>query len=283
MDYLEADDLVFEVIQQHGTPMFKAAVGSEAFPKTYRAMVGFCVKTNYLKTALFDMVESNNPYAFKALFRCYCDHYLKFMYLFVRFLKEKSDNGGRDYFSYCGAVETRDYLNTVIVAEKLVGNEVVGDLRSAMNAVYPDVSGVSQSELEAASAKFRYRSILRYLSAETPLVSADSPTLAKIVPIFAEYSSFVHGGPWSDRDMYGYGDPAALDKCREQAEIAFMMAASVFLFTSLVLCQEFPEHGKAFVETKRVIDEFSGRTKRKRRRKQSTKAKRRLSDDDIPF
>jgi hypothetical protein len=116
------------------------------------------------------------------------------------------------------------------------------------------------------------RAILRYLSAETPLVSASTPVLASIVPIFAEYSSFVHGGPWSDRDMYGYGSPTVLKKCEEQAETAFMMAASVFLFTSLTICREFPEHGKAFTETKREMDEFSGRIKRKKKRKEERRA-----------
>jgi len=67
---------------------------------------------------MFDMVESGNPYAFKAL-RCYCEHYLKFTYIFVRFLKENSDDVGREYFSYCGAIESRDYLNAVVLAEGL--------------------------------------------------------------------------------------------------------------------------------------------------------------------
>ncbi len=71
-----------------------------AFPQTYRAMFGFFVKTSALKTAMFDVVDSGNPYAFKALFRCYCEHYLKFTYIFVRFLRENSDDVGREYFSY---------------------------------------------------------------------------------------------------------------------------------------------------------------------------------------
>jgi hypothetical protein len=73
-------------------------------------MFGFCAKTTALKTAMFDMIDSNNPYAFKALFRCYCEHYLKFTYIFVRFASEKSDDVGREYFSYSGAIESRDYL-----------------------------------------------------------------------------------------------------------------------------------------------------------------------------
>lgn len=260
MDYREADDLVFSIIEEGGTPMF-ASLSSTAFPQTYRTMFGFCAKTNSLKTAMFDMVDSDNPYAFKALFRCYCDHYLKFMYVFVRFLKEKTDDVGREYFSYCGAIESRDYLSAVIVAEKLVGNAVAGDLRAAVDKVYPEAASLSHSELEAASAKFRYRSILRYLSSEVPqLLSEDTPALASIVPIYAEFSSFVHGGPWSDLDLYTYSKPEALDGCKERAELAFMMTASVFMFTALAVSREFPVHGQLVARTKAVIDRFSKHT-----------------------
>src|SRR4051794_18721712 len=58
-----------------------ATVRSTKFPQTYRALFGFCVRTNALRTAMFDMSDSENPYAFNALFRCFCEHYLKFTYV----------------------------------------------------------------------------------------------------------------------------------------------------------------------------------------------------------
>lgn len=133
MDYVEADDLFFSVLEERGQEMFSKA-GTTAFPKTYRAMFGFCAKTGGLKTAMFDMIESNNPYAFKALFRCFCEHYLKFTYVFVRFAKEKSDDVGREYFSFCGAIESSEYLKSIVMAEGLIGNKVVGDVKGAVDA-----------------------------------------------------------------------------------------------------------------------------------------------------
>jgi hypothetical protein len=258
MYYVEADDLVFAVVRD-AAPMF-ATVGKTAFPQTYRAMFGFCAKTNALKTAMFDMVESDNPYAFKALFRCFCEHYLKFTYIFVRFLRERSDDVGREYFSYCGAIESRDYLKAVVLAEGLVGNQIVGDLRNALATVYPDVGTLSPAELEVASSKFRYRSILRFLSSgDTPLLGKDTPFLAGIVPSYAELSSFVHGGPWSDLDMHSYSKPEALQKCREHAELAFLMSASVFMFSAMAVSREFPAHGALASRTKAVLDSFQGR------------------------
>jgi hypothetical protein len=263
MEYTEADDLFFAIVQEGGTPMF-ASVADTIYPKTYRAMFGFCSKTNALKTAMFDMVEAENPYAFKALLRCYCDHYLKFTYLFVGFLREHSDEVGREYFSYCGVIESRDWLNAVTAAEGLVGNPVVGNMRGAIDTVYPDIQQMSNSELEAASAKFRYRSILRFLSAEAPqLVSQETPFLASIIPVYAELSSFVHGGPWSDRDMYTYRDARTIENCRENASMAFLMSASVFMFTALAVSREFPIHKELVSRTKAVIDRFLARNQAK--------------------
>jgi hypothetical protein len=60
MDYREADERVFKITQADATPMF-SGVARTAFPHSYRAMFGFYAKTNLLKTALFDMVEAENP------------------------------------------------------------------------------------------------------------------------------------------------------------------------------------------------------------------------------
>jgi hypothetical protein len=221
MNYREADDLVFDIVRDGGTPMF-ATVRETAFPQTYRAMFGFCAKTTALKTAMFDMIDSNNPYTFKALSRCCCEHYLNFTYIFVRFASEKSDDASREYFSYSGAIESRDYLNALVLAEGLVGNHLVGDLRKALDSVYRDIGHLGLADLEAASNRFRYRSIRRFLSSgHSQPLEKETPFMAAIVPAYAELSSFVHGGAWSDRDMGSYSKPEALEKCEEYAELAF--------------------------------------------------------------
>ena len=96
-----------------------ATLKSTAFPQTYRAMFSFWVKANALKTSAFDMIESDNPYAFKVLFRCFCEHYLKFTYVFVRFMRERSDAVGVEYFSHCGAAEVHRYAGALLRTEQL--------------------------------------------------------------------------------------------------------------------------------------------------------------------
>lgn len=240
-DYRDLDDRAFEVFRD-GESMF-AVVQESKFPKTYAAMFGFIVKCNALKTGMFETIDSNNPYAFRALLRCFCDHYLKFTYVWVRFLREKSDAVGQEYFSYCGAIEARDYLKALVESERLLGRGLVSDYRRAIDRVYPSAREMSIKELEAASAKFRYRSILRFLAdGEKALLGADAPFLASIVPVYAELSSFVHGGPWSDIAMQSFAKPEAIAKCEEEVCLVVQMAGSVFMITAMAVSREFPEY-----------------------------------------
>ena len=260
MHYLEADDAYFEIVTGEMTGLF-ASTEATQYPETRRAFLGFCAKTNSLKTALFDMIESNNPYAFNALFRCLCEHYLKFLYIFVRFTSETSDLAASEYYSYCGAIEARDYLNSIAAAEALLGNEIVGNVQKAIATVYPEAAGLSTRQLEREAERFKYRSILRFLQGEVPgMVAAERPFLASIVPAYALLSSFVHGGPYTEMEIYSYAKPEALQKCEQYAEIAFLMAASVFMMSAAALSRENPMHSGVAPRVKKVIDRFtSGR------------------------
>jgi hypothetical protein len=241
VDYRDADEEYFELFEKHGDALF-AVVGRTKFPKTYAALFGFVIKTNSLKTAMFDMVDSNNPYAFKALFRCLCDHYIKFLYLFMRFLEENTDAVGDEFFNLCGASEMMEYLDSIRLSQALIGNEIVLEAEKAIHEMYPRAAGMSKRQLSEASAKFKYRAILRFLNDIAPgIISKERPFLATIVPSYALLSSFVHGGPWSDRDIYTYAGEEALDDCDRQAGFVFAMTASVFMFSVMAVSREHSE------------------------------------------
>lgn len=242
MNYKDADDEYFEIVSAEMVGLFTNP-GTTEFPNTYRAFSGFCVKTNALKTALFDMVDANNPYAFNALFRCFCEHYLKFTYIWVRFCSEKTDDAGSEYFAFCGATEAREYVSALQTAEKLVGNNVVADIDDAIASMYPGTAGISRRDVEAKSGQFKYRAILRFLQTTVPsMLSSQAPFLAAIVPNYATLSSFVHGGPYTDMDMLSYSEPEALDECKERAALSFLMAASVFMMSAAAVAREHRQH-----------------------------------------
>lgn len=256
MHYRDADDKYFELVEDRSSSLF-STLGKTGFPQSYRAMFMFCAKTNSLKTAMFDCIDSNNTYSFKVLFRCFCDHYLKFMYVWTRFLSEKSDQVGTEYYAFCGAAEAKDYMSAITMAEGLLGNTVVADVKSALGKVYPEAAELSSKELQQFSSRFKYRSILRFLgSDELQFVAQERPFLAQIVPAYALLSSFVHGGPYTDMEMFGYSEPEALEGCESEAEIVFLMTASVFMLTAAAVSREFAEAGETAGMVKQVIDEF---------------------------
>jgi hypothetical protein len=257
MHYREADDEYFAVVEEH-TEVFHT-LGRTKFPKSYQAMFMFCAKTNSLKTAMFDCIDSNNPYAFKVLFRCFCEHYLKFMYVWARLLSESSDSVGTEYYSFCGAVEAREYAGAITMAEGLLGNSVTANVREALAKLYPEAVALSDRELDEASRQFRYRSILRYFAgSKVKLVSGDQPFLAQIVPLYATLSSFVHGGPYTDMEMAEYSEPRALQECEREVEVVFMMTATVFMLTAMAVSREHPEFVPVAPKVNRILKQFAG-------------------------
>jgi len=232
MDYRDADDECFAIVEAHGSEVFGAGVTSK-LPETMRALAMFCAKGNSLKTAMFDAIDSDNPYAFRVLYRCFCEHLLKFMYLWVRSTKEKTDAVGTEYYSYCGAIEAFEYGAALKAAEALIGNKATGDFTDAVATLYPKSSALTRKELEAFSGKFKYRTILRYLAEpDIGFVVREHPFLAAIVPAYALYSSFVHGGPYSELEMATYAEPKALADCERDAGVMVMMNATMFMLTA---------------------------------------------------
>lgn len=256
MAYIEADDEYFELVKKHNSALISMA-GKSEFPQTCRAMLVFTIKMNSLKTAMFDMVDSNNPYAFKLLFRCFCEHYLRFTYIFIRFLSEKTDDAGEDYYSFCGAVEAMDYVAAIKSAEALLGNELVGDIRNALTQLYPQTESMSMRQIETESAKFKYKAILRFLNETAPsLIDKERPFLAQIIPAYALLSSFVHGGPYTEMEMLTYSRPEALENCEEDAGLVFVMTASAFAFSAMAMSREFPSCSGIATEVLDCIKRF---------------------------
>ncbi len=241
MQYRQVDDEYFEVFSDTSPRVF-ACLSKTAYPATYRCLFTFCAKTNSLKTGMFECVDSNNPYAFKILFRCFCEHYLRFMYVWSRLTHEKADQAGLDFYNFCGAAEAVEYVNSLTATERLLVGDVVVNAKKAVAALYPELEHVTSAELERRSGMFKYRSILRFLASEPyEFVAAERPFLAQIVPAYALLSSFVHGGPYADLEMAQFSQPHALAECHSNAEVVVLMSASVYMLTAAAVAREYPE------------------------------------------
>ena len=269
LHYRDADDQLFMAFQAQA-PTLLATIKTTGFPFTYRALIGFVFKINALKTGIFDAVDNDNPYVLRILFRCLCEHYLKFTHIFMRFLKERTDQPGSDFFNYCGAAEIKDYAKALSHAEALLGRERVIQYQQTLLEFYPDTGELSAREIERRSAEFSYKEILRTWGKAAPgLISEQSPFLATIIPAYAELSSFVHGGPLTDSMMPLFRSKEEKKNAASKAGLTFQMVASVYFFCTLVICQEFKQFAPLASTIKAILENQAVKRPRTKRSPQA--------------
>lgn len=256
MDYHQADELLFSVIEEcEGS--FAKALHETQFPRTYIALLLLMEKAATLKVAMYDLLDELNIYPFKVVFRSYCEHYLKFLYIWHRFLNEKSDDVGRDYYTYCGAREMFEYARAFKTAHGILGQDVIVKYSEFVHKMVPGLDNISRKELEEKSDSFSYRNIIRYIADKAPqLVNEQCQFLVTIIPKYAYLSAYVHGGPSSDRIMDELSSDAGLESAREEASVVFMMNASILIFIAMAMSREFPSLSEIAGRANYVIKQY---------------------------
>jgi predicted GNAT superfamily acetyltransferase len=214
-----------------------------AYPDTYRAMLSLFVRTNSLKAAMLDSLESDNTYASRTLLRCLCEHYLKFLYIWVRFTHERSDAAAREYYRFCDAHELQEGLDVLTAAGTLVSKTVSQDLRKVIETQYPDVAMLGSDALAHRVDQFHCRSIVEFLARNDSGVSPDElPLLDRVIPTWALLARGGRGGPCMDVDSPDASALGTLQASVEDASLVVALPAIVFMFTALAISREYPEH-----------------------------------------
>ena len=256
MDFREADELLFSIIEESGKSLYETLHKTQ-FSKTYRALLLLMAKADSLKIAMYDLLEKSNIYPFKVVFRSFCEHYLKFLYIWYRFLDEKSDDVGRDYYAYCGATEVIDYAKAMKVAHSILGQDVVVKYMEFAHKIIPDLDTISREELEEKSGQFRYRNIIRYIADKAPpLINEQCQFLVTIIPKYAYLSAYTHGGPTSDQIIQDLSSDTGLESAREEGSIVFLMNAGILLFIAMAMSREFPSLSEISGRVNYVIQQY---------------------------
>lgn len=254
MHYRQVDDEFFEVFCETSNSVFKH-INNTDFPQMYKCMFTFSAKLGSLKTGMFECVDTGNTYAFKVLFRSFCEHYLRFMYIWTRFSHEATDQPGLDYYNYCGATEALDYVNSISTSERLLGIDAVVNAKKIAAGLYPELETISNSELERRAGVFKFRSILRFLACEPhEFISAEHPFLSRIIPTYALLSSFVHGGPFAELEMVEFGNPSSLEERDSDAKLVVALTASTYMLTAAAVAREHKDVAEVPQKVKNVID-----------------------------
>lgn len=238
------DTCISEIRNEHLDGLL-SRIATTTFPETYRVMLSFCIRTDSLKAAMLSTLESGNTYAFKTLLRCLCEHYLEFLYIWVRFTLEKSDAAATEYDRFCGAHELQDGLDilTAAAAGSLVSRNVPLDFRTLIETHYPDVARLGSEALAHRAEQFRCRSIVEFLARADSGVSPDElPLLDRVIPTLALPTTFDKEGPYMG---IGHADELELGTLQDSvddAELVVALPAIVFMFTALAISREYPEH-----------------------------------------
>src|SRR3990172_4058495 len=80
-----------DAFEEHESTLmeFIGKMGKSLYPMTYFALMSFIPKIESLRIGIFNLVEIDEYYSEKILFRCCCEHFLNFKYIFIRLINKK--------------------------------------------------------------------------------------------------------------------------------------------------------------------------------------------------
>jgi len=212
-------------------------VDSSEYPYSYKAIIGYSLSANAIKDGIFKALEYENVYSSKILFRSLIEHYIKFLYIVYRHATEKKDDVGKDFLVYYQADELVKYGNALQFSLKLDGKYKGIDPMDAVKKFSDEAYKKSKKELEEISKQFQYREILRFFEKNnSDLFNSQKAIFLPMITSFAELSSFVHGGPFTNElHADGISDNEAMDLYSN----SFIMSGNILFFTLMALSETY--------------------------------------------
>ncbi|KGF80198.1 hypothetical protein IA69_19560 [Massilia sp. JS1662] len=250
------DTHISNIIDEH-LKVLSSRIATTTYPDTYRTMLSFCARTNSLKAAMLDTLESGNAYAFKTLLRALCEHYLQFLQIWVRFTLEKSDVAAADHSRFCGARALQEGLDVLAVADPLVPATARQACRTLIEARYHNVVRSGSEAFAHRADQFRGSSIVEFLARDHAGISPDElPLLDRAIPTFALLAPLGRGGPYPDVDGLAPLELEAFRAPIDDAEFVVALPAIIFMFTALAISREYPEHADIAPTICALIERF---------------------------
>lgn len=242
----DLDDRVFnEVIQHSFADLTKDVLKSE-FPCTARALTMLVTKSNFVKNSIFDVSEHEDLYSANILYRSLIEHSLRHQYIFMSYAKNKNDSVGKDYYEYCDMGENLDFLKAIKSTNEIFDPENA-DIKTweELSKIDERFQKCTPKQLSIKVDQFKYRSIIKFISSN---LSLKEGILAKIIPLYSELSSFVHGGPYGEKNLFSHAlnEQARLDKLENICEMTFEISKAIKSFTYLFAYQVNKKYGSYY-------------------------------------
>lgn len=234
----DLDDDVFAVFQEY-FPLSSDSEFKKAYPTTYVLTTLFDTSTTFIKNCIYDSCETDNYYGAKVLYRSLIEHFLRFKYLFINWVKTKTDDFAIDYKEFADANEILETIRAKVSEYQLYdANFQLKDWTIFLDK-HPKFKNKTRKEVEQESKKVTFKNIIRFLN--TTLNQGDkniSEFLAKLIIEYSELSSFVHGGMNSHYEMSKSCDEKIREKeYKRMCGLSFQINTSIKLFSLLMMIQ----------------------------------------------
>ena len=206
-DVFEFDDEIHDYYEGLGNKFIPLLRDSD-FPQTSRTLVGLMGSVNSIKLAIFDLAEASEThlYEIKILRRTLIEHYLRFYYVLFRCLKENSDEVGEEFRKYSYISETIAFLKASDVSNQISGKATDQQVYEKVKKEHPEFN-VSKNQITKITSRWGHRNVIRYLKEQCNLIEDGSPIL-RMIPEYAQLSSFLHGGTLAQdyyHEVFGSG------------------------------------------------------------------------------
>lgn len=193
-DVLDFDDSLHEDFERIGDRFMPILLKSE-FLVTVQSLIGLMASINSIKLGIYDLAEKcdTHLYVVKILHRTLLEQFLRFEYVFQRFMDEGKEEIGIEYRKYSKISEILAYINASQAAVTMAGKSTDDVVLKSLKKKYPELD-ISKRALNEISGKWKHRSIIRYLTSRAKQSKDRYSFLFTIIPEYSELSSFVHGG-----------------------------------------------------------------------------------------
>ncbi len=255
----EFDSEIHDVLVEN-MPLVFELIKSVQIPNTANTMLLFITKTNFIKEGIFELYESQNLYSMNILFRSLIEHFLRFQYIFFRLGIDKNDSAGEDYLKFCSYSENVDTGKAWKDVARILDNDPGLDPFEILIEITPDLKNYTKQDIIEKINQFRYKNIIRFIDNKLNKEKkySDNSFLLKIIPLYSELSSFVHGGPSSDHLMMeNFSEDIRSKELLRIVSLAFSMTASVKLFSFLMYHQYDKRFGQAYLKIDNIIKKYN--------------------------
>lgn len=250
------DDEIFGVIEEnfHNSLSTFSNVG---FTNVGRAFTMFVTKANFIKNAIFDICENDDPYSANILFRSLIEHHLKFMFIFIRHTQEQNDDVGNEYYQFCDFSESIAIGKSWLDSWQILTPENENKLYEVIVEKNPDLKKYSKKDVIRKAKQFNYRAIVTFI--KSSIKDVKYGWLDKIIPNYGDLSSYVHGGPLADKYLLYFNNVEERDKeLLNICSLTFLTANILKQFLYMLLAQlDKEQYSESLKKIDLVISNFN--------------------------